>query len=296
MTVYIDEVFMVNLIMDWLVLWTTARMLSVAGNWRRLGSAAIFGAVYSILFFFPGFVWLAAMPGKIICSLFMVWIGFGFSCWQNYLKCIVYLYFVSFVLGGASIAAMYLFGQQFIQTWNGIALVQIDFQLFWLVIAALMVLGAGFLLRQQLRRDISAMPAILKAQIFLGDRNITISLLVDTGNCLVDPLSARPVIVAEQNAMLSLFPENFCQLLQQTVGGAELLLLSAQQTELAGRLRLIPYRAVGQQGLLLGIRPDTIILQYGAKQIQHTNIIVALSNQKFSPYGTYQGLVQPELL
>ena len=51
MTVYIDEVFMVNLIMDWLVLWTTARMLSVAGNWRRLGSAAIFGAVYSILIF-----------------------------------------------------------------------------------------------------------------------------------------------------------------------------------------------------------------------------------------------------
>ena len=32
MTVYIDEVFMVNLIMDWLVLWTTARMLSVAGK------------------------------------------------------------------------------------------------------------------------------------------------------------------------------------------------------------------------------------------------------------------------
>lgn len=73
MTVYIDEVFMVNLIMDWLVLWTTARMLSVAGNWRRLGSAAIFGAVYSILIFFPGFVWLAAMPEK----LFVLFLWFG---------------------------------------------------------------------------------------------------------------------------------------------------------------------------------------------------------------------------
>lgn len=77
-------------------------------------------------------------------------------------------------------------------------------------------------------------------------------MLVDTGNCLVDPLSARPVIVAEQNSMLSLFPENFCQLLQQTAGGAELLLLSAQQTELAGRIAVNSLPCSGAAGTIVG--------------------------------------------
>ena len=129
----------------------------------------------------------------------------------------------------------------------------------------------------------------------MNQQQITLRLLVDTGNSLTDPLSACPVIVAEQDSVLPLLPESFCQLLQ-TATSADAVLLAAQQTELAGRLRLIPYRAVGQQGMLLGIRPDCIVLQCGVKQRQHTNVIVALSNQKFSPYGTYQGLVQPELL
>ena len=295
MTVYVDEVFVVNLLMDWLVLWATSNLAQTGSSWRRLWLAAAVGALYAIAIFFPGCGWLAVLPLKVGCSLLMVWIAFGFADWQNYLKCAVYLYLVSFVLGGASIAVMYLFGEQVVQTWNGIALVQIDFQLFWLAVAAGLVMAGVFLLRQHLRRDLFALPPILTAQIFLNQQQITLSLLVDTGNSLTDPLSACPVIVAEQDSVLPLLPESFCQLLQ-TATSADAVLLAAQQTELAGRLRLIPYRAVGQQGMLLGIRPDCIVLQCGVKQRQHTNVIVALSNQKFSPYGTYQGLVQPELL
>lgn len=296
MTVYIDEVFVVNLIMDWLILWATGNMTqNCARRWRLLGAAAV-GAFYSIAIFLPWGEWLAALPVKIGCSFFMVWIAFGFLNWRNYLKCVIYLYLISFVLGGASIAAMYLFGEQFIQTWNGISLVQIDFQLFWLAVAAGMVMIAILFLRQHLRRDLSSTPMILTAKIALAGHEVSVHLLVDTGNSLTDPLSAQPVIVTEQACMLPLLPEDLCEVLRQNpAAGADLLLLAAEKTELSGRLRLIPYRAVGQQGLLLGFRPDSVVLQYGAEQRRHTNVIVALSEQKFSPYETYQGLVQPEL-
>ena len=130
----------------------------------------------------------------------------------------------------------------------------------------------------------------------MAEKQVSLLLLVDTGNSLVDPLTAQPVIVAEQEHLLPLFSPFFAQQLTQTASGSAQLLLAAQQSEMPGRWRLIPYRAVGQQGMLLGFRPDWVILQHGKEYRRYSNVIVALSEQKFSAYETYQGLVPPELL
>lgn len=296
MTVYLDEVFAVNLCMDWLILWATGNLAQSSGKRWRLGMAALLGALYSIVIFLPWGFYLAVLPVKVLCSLLMIVVAFPFVSWRNYLKNVIYLYLISFVLGGASLGVMYLFGQQFVETWNGIALVQIDFQFFWLAMAVGLVLTTTFFLRQHLRRDLSAAPCIVTAQIFLGERQVSLRLLADTGNSLTDPLTAQSVIVAEQASLLPLFAPAFAQQLTQTISGSAQLLLAAEQSEMPGRWRLIPYRAVGQQGMLLGFRPDCIILQHGKTCKHYSNVIVALSEQKFSAYETYQGLVQPELL
>lgn len=296
MTVYLDEVFAVNLCMDWLILWATGSFAQSCTKGWRLGMAAVLGALYSIVIFLPWGFYMAVLPVKIFCSLLMIMVAFPFVSWRNYLKNVIYLYLISFVLGGASLGVMYLFGQQFVETWNGIALVQIDFQFFWLAVAVGLVLAATFFLRQHLRRDLSTVPCIVTAQIFLGQRQVSLRLLVDTGHSLVDPLTAQPVIVAEQACLLSLFPQLFAQQLAQTDSGSAQLLLASEQSGAPGRWRLIPYRAVGQQGMLLGFRPDCVILQHGEEYKRYSNVLVAFSEQKFSAYETYRGLVPPELL
>lgn len=296
MTVYIDEVFLVNLVMDGLILWATGSLSQSPVKRWRLAAAALLGAVYAIVIFLPWGFWLAVLPAKLLCSLAMVLVAYPVVSWRNYLKNLVYFYLISFVLGGASLGAMNLWGRQFVQTWNGIALVQIDFQLFWLAAAVGLVAVAVFFLRQHLRRDLTAAPLIATAQIGLGTRQVTVRLLADSGNSLTDPLTAQSVIVAEQKLLLPLFSEEQQALLAQESAGLEQQLLAAERQGWPGRWRLIPYQAVGQQGLLLGFRPDYLILRHGAAQKTYTNIIVALAEQTFSPCGTYQGLVQPELL
>lgn len=296
MTVYLDEVFAVNFIMDWLILWITGILTRSQTRKWRLSLAAVCGAVYAIAIFLPGGSYLAVLPAKIFCSLLMVRAAFPFVNWQNYLNCTIYLYLISFVLGGAALGCMYLFGRQFVETWNGIALVQINFQLFWLAVAAGLVLAVGFFLQRQIRRDLTAAPVIVTAQIALGNRQAALRLLVDTGNSLTDPLTGQPVIVAEQERLLPLFSGALAQQLSQAVPSSAQLLLIAELGEASGRWRLVPYRAVGQQGVLLAFRPDQIILQQGKTQKICTNVIVALSEQAFSAQGTYQGLIPPELL
>lgn len=297
MTVYLDEVFAVNLIMDWLILWLAGNLAQCgAGRWR-LRAAALLGAVYSVAVFFPWGVWLTLLPIKIGWSLLMLVVAYSFVNWRNYLKLVIYFYFVSFVLGGASVAAMYLFGEQSIQTWSGVALVEIDFQLFWLVIAAGMVSAAVWYLRNRLRQDLSAPQQIVTGWVQLGEQVISLQLLVDSGHSLTDPLSGKSVVVAEQRILLPLFSEAVQKILgQQLENGADILLLMAEQSNMAGRWRLIPFQTVGQQGLLLGFRPDSMILQYGTVKRTCHNIIVAMSSQQFSSHETYQGLVPPDLL
>lgn len=297
MTVYVDEIFLVNLIMDWLILWITGNFAQIGTHYWRIGLAAALGAGYAVAVLFPLPSWIVTLPVKLGWSLCMLLVAYPFLNWKNYLKLIVYFYFISFVLGGASIAVMYILGEPFIPAGSGILMVEINFRLFWLAIAALLVVLAVSGLRSCLRQDLIAIQQIVQVTIYLGNRKISVSLLVDNGHSLVDPLSGLAVIIVEQQAMLSLFSESIQKLLETSeYTDSERLLLLAEQSGMLGRWRLIPYQAVGQQGLLLGIRPDNIVIEYHGKTIEYQQHVVALSSQPISSFHTYQGLFPPTLL
>ncbi len=97
MTVYLDEVFAVNLCMDWLILWATGTLAQSGAKRWRLGMAAFLGALYSIVIFFA----LGSLPGYFACEdtllfLLMIVVAFPFVSWRNYLKNVIYLYLISF--------------------------------------------------------------------------------------------------------------------------------------------------------------------------------------------------------
>lgn len=298
MTVYLDEVFIVNFIMDWVILWITGNLAQCSGKRWRLAAAAFVGACYSIVIFFPKGQWLSLFPVKICCSFLMLFVAFAVHNLLHYFKLVIYFYFVSFLLCGASLASMFLFGQKYMQTWNGVALLEVDFHLFWLVMGVSLTSIAIYCMRGYLRRDLSATQQIVSGWIQFDEHTVSLKLLVDSGHCLTDPLSGNSVLLAERDLLLPLFSDSIQNILKQQQEGneSEILLALAQQQDMVGRWRLIPYRVVGNQGLLLGFRPDRIVVQDGRKERTWYNHIVALSLQKFSVHGTYQGLIPLELL
>lgn len=297
MTVYLDEVFAVNLIMDWLILWATGNLAQCEGKRWRLSVAALIGACYSIAVFFSMGKWLTMLPVKIGCSLFMLIVAFSTVSWRRFFKLLIYFYLISFLLSGASLAAFYLFGQQSIQTWNGLAMVEVDFQLFWLFVGVVFTGAAVYCVRGYVRRDITVPQKIVTCGIQLGEQVVAVQFLVDSGHCLTDPISGNSVVIVEQDILLPLFSDAIQKCLQQTdITVSDQFIVLGQQQHMAGRWRLIPYRVVGHQGLLLGFRPDAILLQDSKKQRHCKNNLVALSPQKLSASGTYQGLIPPELL
>ena len=88
----------------------------------------------------------------------------------------------------------------------------------------------------------------------MNSRRVTLRVLRDTGNTLTDPVSGRPVLTADADALSPLLGLPVPEAVRRDP--AALVSLLSGQPEMASRLRLVAYSAVGADGLLCCIRPD----------------------------------------
>lgn len=296
MIVYLDEIFVVNLVMDWLILWAVGNLAQCHTPAWRLWLAALLGAGYSVMILLVPARWLSIMPVRIGWSLLMLQTAYK-GGWRSHVKLASYFYLVSFAFGGASLGAMYLFSQPILPTWSGVALVELDFQLFWLIIGAGITVTAVYELRGRLRQDIASTKTIVTARVQFQEKTITLRLLADTGHSLNDPLTGKSVLVAEHRKMLPLFSDAVQKQLATTADiSPNLLLELTQEPDMAGRWNIIPYQVIGRQGIMLGFRPDYVYLKNGKSEHVLRNITIALAVHQFSVEETYQGLVSLDLL
>ena len=75
--VYIDLLFLLNLIANYLLLLATGRMTGAVLMRWRIGLGAGLGALYAALIFLPGLIWLACWPCKLAVGVLMALIAYG---------------------------------------------------------------------------------------------------------------------------------------------------------------------------------------------------------------------------
>ena len=75
--VYIDSVFVLNALMDAVLLWATAYLACVPSKRRMILPAALLGGAYAAVVFLPGFGGLAGCCGKAAVWLAMTVTAFG---------------------------------------------------------------------------------------------------------------------------------------------------------------------------------------------------------------------------
>ena len=94
----------------------------------------------------------------------------------------------------------------------------------------------------------------LPPPVSLRERQVELTALVDTGNTLTDPVSGRPVMVAEGETLSPCSAGDRARAGGPAGPGGGLARLEDGPW---GALRLLPYRAVGvDRGLLLAVRVD----------------------------------------
>lgn len=230
--IYLDRLFLVNLLCDYLLALASARVAGIPLRRGRCWLAALFGALYAVLAVLPGLTPLASPPARLAAGLLTA--GLAFAGEPRFLRCAAVFLAVSALFGGALWALTLAGGSPLFEP----RALLLAFALCYAAITLFL-------------RGRSRFPGRARAEIrvALGGREARFTALLDSGNGLCDPATGEPVLLASPEALAPLFPG-------AALGGDPVTLL--RRPGLEGRFRLIPYRAVGASGLLAAFRPEEL--------------------------------------
>lgn len=273
--IYLDTLFFLNATVDYLLLLAAARVAGEPLARIRFLVGGILGGVYAVLLFILPF--LQHPFYKVIIGLMILSIAYGKS--HRILRQGLIFLALSFAFAGG-ILGISLFGGEGLSLEAGVLYSPMD-----LKIVLLSAAFCYFLLTmvfQNFGKHSHITGELVSLVLTLQEKKIPLTALVDTGNTLQDPISGQAVLVVEGRLLSPFF--------QETLRGTTLsqpTVFLAEHPHLAHRLRLLPYQAVGIQGLLVVLRVDSITVN--GQLIPHT--LVALSPTAVSDGGSYHGLI-----
>lgn len=275
--IYIDVLFLLNFVVDYILLLATARITGEVFSRVRLAAGGAVGAAYAAMLFLPGFSWGTSILCKIAVSVFMVLTAFGAR--RRLLRVLLVFYGASAAFGGLILALQFLEAGG-ITIERGVLYTGFDVRLL-LVTAILCYVGLR-LTFERVARHGGKRGDLCTAQIEFCKKNLNLTVLLDTGNTLTDPADNRPVMVAEGRVLAPLLPVQIDP--ADPVGSMERLISANERS----RFRLLPYRAVGvEYGMLLAVRTDQVIVNKKTMK----GLLVALSPTPVSDGGGYQALI-----
>ncbi|MBR4656309.1 MAG: sigma-E processing peptidase SpoIIGA [Oscillospiraceae bacterium] len=278
--VYIDEVFLVNAAVDWLLLKTALSLTGGGTRPRRLWAGAGFGGLAACAACLPGLGWLGSLPGAALAysGLCLICFGWRGRAWKSWLWFFcVCCGFAGLALTVCSLLRIPAF------TRGGRIYYRLSGRL--LVLLAAAVYGLCRLLLDRFARHRGR--ELLRLELTLGERTACCSALRDTGNTLSDPVTGEPALVASWRAAARLLPELGLTKAQFEDPAGLLLRLAEARPEL--RTRLLPFRAVGvDRGLLAALVLDRVAED--GKPVPTR--LAAFSPTELSDGGGYEAIVQ----
>ena len=280
--IYIDTLFLLNALVDYLLLLAAARLAGEPLRRGRFALGAALGGLYAVAIFLPGMGFLAHPLCRLASAALVLLAAYGGS--RRLLRQGVLFLALTCAFGGG-VVAIGLLGGTGLALGNGVFYSALDLKV--VLLSAAVCYGVITLVFQRLGRHSAASGELARVRLRLGERWTDLTALVDTGNTLADPATGRPVMVAEGERACPLFPRDHAP------GPADLRDPAAGMTRLGtgewrARFRLLPYRSVGvDRGLLLAVRADALELDGQGRG----PALVALSPTPVSDGGGYQALI-----
>ncbi|OPX88358.1 MAG: Sporulation factor SpoIIGA [Pelotomaculum sp. PtaB.Bin104] len=296
-TVYLDQVFLGNLIMNYTILWAAAKLVRTPAGKGRLAAGAALGAFYALAILIPG-SFFPSVWCKIIASVMITTVVFAPLHPKRFLACLGSFYLTSFVLGGLIFGMIFFIQPAQISGLNTAGRTNLNY--FWPgLILGLTAFGAASrgittLLQKRYFENLFRTVILIRAW---GD-HVQVDAILDTGNQLVDPMTKQAVIVVEYSVLKSLLPGEL-QALFEEPGEPDVwrMLGLIGESPWGSRFGVVPFRSLGcDQGLMLGFRPDEVVVMRKEHQIRVSRVVIAIHQKKMDPDNSYHALIHPHIL
>lgn len=174
MKVYIELVFIVNFLLDFIILYGTKRLLKINKSNIRIFFGSLFGSLTTFLVFI-NISNLELMILKLVFSLIIICISFGF---KNIFNNIMYFYLISIIIGGV----IYLFDL------NG------NLYFNYITMIVLSPIITKILIKELTKFKLNINDKYI-VEITISNKVYKFEGFIDTGNRLCSPVRGDPVIL-----------------------------------------------------------------------------------------------------
>lgn len=295
--VYIDVVFIINFIMDFIILWLENKICKKHASAIKLLIGALIGAVeMCIIVIMPFKNYLFNLIiGYFISSLSIVYITYRPKRIIELIKLTVLMYIIAIALGGLMFAIYYYtsIGYGMNQIINHEQFDNINIYFFLLIIMISVVI---FIIAFKLfQRTATVSKNIFNIKITIKENNIETNALLDTGNNLYDPITNDPVIIGEIGMIKDFLSKSEFEQFKDMINNMyDMTRISSIKEGLDFNIRCIPFSSLGEEnGLLLGIVTDKISISTKDGLKEYSNIVIAIYNKKLSNDNSYNVLLHP---
>ena len=262
--IYIDVLLALNLWIDFILLLATARILRLPRRRWRMVLGALLGAATSCLIFLPDLPTAAATAVKLAAACVILLVAFPWRGRLLYIKSVVVFFVISTLFAGM----------------------------------LLTVVSYGALcLYDRFTRKKAPLGRDYRLLVTCGGRTAAVRALYDSGNSLTELFSGSPVAVVRRAALESVLPAEVREALRDPaafVSGEAGAGNGGAAAAVRSRLRLVPFRSVGGDGLLPAFRPEhlTVVAENGANR-DATGAYVAVCEELGR--GDYDALVGTDI-
>jgi stage II sporulation protein GA (sporulation sigma-E factor processing peptidase) len=296
--VYADMVFLINFGINAALLALVSILCRRRAKWWRilLGGAAS-GLFYVLLLFSPLRVALNIFTSFVVLAP-GVWIALRPRRWRDFGVNLGLAYISAFALGGLVLVIMNIAPSLSAFT-GGVSTMTFaaSYATILHLVAAVVI---SFCIIKFVRRHI-ANKALDKQSfrqivIYLGDKSVQMQALVDTGMTLIEPISQKPVVIAEFCALSPLLPPPVKELYENKhQDDLESITKGFIEADLQTRIRMVPFRSLGRpNGVLTGFRPDKIEIIDKTLTTETKDVIIGICDFKLGD-GEYVALINPIL-
>lgn len=287
MTIYADQMFVENFIMNYIILYMTAKLCGMEFKWYKLSIGAVIGAIYVIFSYVFLFYNEPLIFGKILLSIAIVYLSFFPREPKKFIKLLLYFYGITFFIGGISFGLAYFFNVVTINE-GGILYVE-EFPVVLVAIGSCFAFilgkyGIAFFYEYKRVKEI-----LYKLRIGLFGKTIEINVIYDSGHSVREPFTNYPVAIVEKAAVGDIFLANIFDATK--LGNMEI------PDEFKCKMRIVPISTVSSdKEILIGFKADecSVIKDDGEKAVN--NVIIAICDRKLSKDGSYAGLIGKDLL
>lgn len=294
MTIYLDVVFIENICMNYIILFATAIITKVKIRQWRIIISSLIGSIYAIILTLQLLEIYSNFFLKIILSITMVYIALVPKNIKNLLKQLIIFYLTSFTFGGVAFALLYFIRPQDILMKNGVYIGSYPIKIALLggIVGFVIITTAFKLIKNRMTKK----DMFCEIQINFKSKAVNVKALVDSGHFLKEPITGLAVIVIESQKLENILPKNILNNIEEILDGKKAEELSKQEY-IMYKFRLIPFTSLGKQnGLLLGFKPDSVIIKTEENEKEIKNVVIAIYTQNLTKDNSYNALVSLDII